>query len=324
MNVEDDGKAQVEVFEGVASASLLDEEGSSLRSQLVEKRKAYDLDPRTGRIAETVAQPGNFVPAPTLTTSSLVLDPGYAGAVLKTRPRGYWRFESLSDEAVPNEIPGSPPLRVSGPVGIDGGPEGNGYASFKDGSPEQYMATDDVWVLRRDPGHAVEFWFQAENFSYTSLVGLFPPREQNLPDQRHRFLHTFLVEVTAQKRQTLHRPASVRFVHRWPLDVKVEYNAYSEDPYVPLRWHHVVAQKNGDRMELYLDGVPARVLPLESDYPTLSCNLVVGRRTPESENPKDSRSFVGRLDELAIYDHPLSAGEVLGHFRLATQKGLPD
>src|SRR5207249_4245544 len=90
------------------------------------------------------------------------------------------------------------------------------------------------------------------------------------------------------------------------LDMKVEYNAYSEDLYVPRRWHHVVAQKNGSRMELYFDGVAARPLPLEADYPTLSCNLVVGRRTPDTKDLKDSRSFVGRLDELAIYDHTLS------------------
>jgi hypothetical protein len=50
----------------------------------------------------------------------------------------------------------------------------------------------------------------------------------------------------------------------------------------------------------------------------------VGRRTPEASNPHDSRSFVGRLDELAIYDHPLSAEEVRHHYGLARQKVLPE
>jgi hypothetical protein len=213
---------------------------------------------------------------------------------------------------------------VSGPIVIDGGSRANGCATFKPGSPGQYLSTDSPWELAPRPGHAVELWFQAEAIDYTTLVGLFPPREMNLPDQRDRYLHTLLVELTAQKRQTLHKPASIRFLHRWPLDVRMEYNAYSQDYYIPRRWHHVVAQKNGDRMELYFDGVLDRVLPLDSDYPTLPCHLIVGRRTPDAQDPKDSRSFVGRLDELALYDHPLTAEEVRRHHGLASQRALPE
>ncbi len=70
-------------------------------------------------------------------------------------------------------------------------------------------------------------------------------------------------------------------------------------------------------MQVYLDGAAARPLALECEYPKLACNLVVGRRTPDALDPKDSRSFVGRLDELAIYDHTLTAEEVRLHFQLA-------
>ena len=92
----------------------------------------------------------------------------------------------------------------------------------------------------------------------------------------------------------------------------------------PGRWHHVVVQRDGDRMEIYFDGVPGRSRPIEPDYPTLSCHLVVGRRTPDPLATHDSRSFVGRLDELAIYDHPLSAEEVRHHFDLAVPGRRPE
>jgi hypothetical protein len=59
------------------------------------------------------------------------------------------------------------------------------------------------------------------------------------------------------------------------------------------------------------------------DHPDVSCRLVVGRRAPATEEPNEPRPFVGRLDELAIYDHPLSAEDVRSHFRLAAPKPGP-
>jgi hypothetical protein len=70
--------------------------------------------------------------------------------------------------------------------------------------------------------------------------------------------------------------------------------------------------------------VPVRHAPLRPEYPTLPCHLVVGRRTPEARDPRDSRSFVGRLDELAVYDHPLSAEEVRHHHGLANRRSIPE
>jgi hypothetical protein len=323
LNVDDGGRSRVMVFEGVAEAALLDEEGSSRRTQLVGRSKSFDLDPHSGRIAEAGAEPGGFAPAPSLPIPALALDPSYAAAVLRSRPRGYWRFESLADGAIPSEVPGGPPMRVNGPIAIDDA-AGNGCAVFRAGAPEQFLSSDAPWELAREPGHAVELWFCSEGYSYASLVGLIPPRELNPPEQSTRYLHTLLLETTAYDRQSLHKPASIRLLHRWPLDIQVQNNTYPAGVYIPRRWHHVVAQKRGDRMEVYLDGVPGRPQSLESDYPTLPCTLVVGRRTPETLNPKDSRSFVGRLDELAIYDHTLTAEEVRLHFQMATPRARPE
>jgi hypothetical protein len=244
---------------------------------------------------------------------------------LRSRPRGYWRFESLAGDAVPNEIAAGRPLRVNGPVGIGiaAGSSGNGCAVFKPDHPEQFLTTDGLWEMAREPGHAVELWFLSEGISHASLVGLFPHVERPNKAGNRRYVHSFFVELTARERQSLYKPASVRFLHRWPLDYMIGNNLMSERLYVPRRWHHVVAQKNGDRMDLYFDGVPDHSMPLDPDHPTLSCQLVVGRRTPDPLDPHDPRPFVGRMDELAIYDHPLSDDEVRDHFRLASPEGLP-
>jgi hypothetical protein len=325
LNVEDDGRAQVMVFEGAAEAALLSDSGAPRRTKLIERSKAFDLDPQSGRIEETAGGTGGFVPAPVLPASSLELDPSYADTVLRSGPRGYWRFEAISAGAVPDEVPGGPPLRVHGPVQIARSPGGNGHAHFAPGAAGQFLDIESLWKLPAEPGHAVELWFLADRIDYSSLVGLYPPRDMNPPDQKDRYLHTFFVEATAWQRQSLQKPASIRFLHRWPIDIRVTADClFSEGVYVPRRWHHVVAQKAGHRLELFLDGELDLSRPLEPDHPTLSCHLIVGRRTPESENPKDSRSFVGRLDELALYDHPLSAEEVRRHFRLGRERVRPD
>jgi hypothetical protein len=320
LNVEADGRSRVMVFEGAAEAVLLNGSGSAERTQLVERSKAFELDPRTHRITEAGARADGFVPAPSLSDPSLVLDPAYAGAVLKSGPSGYWRFEALSGGAVPNEVSGGPPLVAHGPLGIEGGLLGNGYAAFKPGSPEQFLTTETLWKISREPGHAVEFWFLSEGISQASLVGMFPPKDYLSLGQRGRFVHTFLVELTARDRQSLFKPASVRFLHRWPLDTRIGTNVFTGEVYAPGRWHHVVAQKTGDRLDLFYDGVLDSSMPLAPDHPALSCRLVVGRRATDPLELHDVRPFVGRLDELAIYDHPLSADEVRQHYQLATSK----
>lgn len=318
VNVDADGRSRVLVFEGAAEAALLDAEGSPKLTQIVERSKSFELDPRAGTIAEAEARPDGFVRAPELTIPSLVLDPSYASTVLDARPRAYWRFESLEAGAVPNEVTGGAPLRTNGPVTISAGRGVNGFALFKAGDPDQFLFTGELWELAHSPGHAVELWFLSEGIRYASLVGLFPPKDYLAPGKHGRHIHTFLLELTAHDRGSLFNPASVRFLHRWPLDTRIGNNIVSERLYIPRRWQHVVAQKNGEKLELFLDGEPDRSTTLDPDHPTVLCRLVVGRRTPDPHDPQDRRPFVGRLDELAIYDHPLTHDQVRAHYRLAT------
>jgi hypothetical protein len=319
LNVEPDGRTRVMVFEGEVEAALLTDSGDPRRSRLVEKSKACDLDPRSGRISESPARPGGFASAYPLEEGDLDLAPAYATEVLKSAPRGYWRFEGLAGGEIPNQVAGGPRLRIHGPVELARSPSGNGYAVFKAGAPEQFLDTEGLWKLPSWPGHAVEFWLQATSFSHASLVGFYPPRSSNPPDQLDWYLHAFLVEIRSWERISLHKPASIRFLHRWPIDKHVNDSLFSESIYLPRRWHHIVAQKYGGEVDLFFDGVLERTNRLDSDHPTLGCHLVVGRRNPDTRDMHDLRPFVGRLDELALYDHPLTVEEVRRHFRLGTK-----
>ena len=198
--------------------------------------------------------------------------------------------------------------------------EGAGAPCSRPANPTSSSSRTASGTCPAQPGHAVELWFLSEGIRDATLVGLYPPKDYLAPGQHGRFIHTFLLELTAFDRGSLFKPASIRFLHRWPLDTRIGNNLVSDRLYIPGRWHHVVAQKNGDRLELFLDGELERVMPLHPDHPTRSCRLVVGRRTPDPLEPKDARSFVGRIDELAVYGRPLTVDEVRKHYRVATTK----
>jgi hypothetical protein len=51
--------------------------------------------------------------------------------------------------------------------------------------------------------------------------------------------------------------------------------------------------------------------------------LLLGRLKPEPRLPGriHSRPFVGRIDELVLYEHPLPAEEIARHYRLGGPAG---
>ncbi len=357
-NVEADGKSRVRVFEGRAEVALLDASGFLQRTQLVEQGKEYLLDPAAGRIAESAAGTGRFASAPVLHAPSLRLDPGYAEAILRSRPQGYWRFESLDQGLVPNELTNGVRLQAHGQIGLAAGPHGNSHAVFPAGAREQFLTNDGLWNISRESGHAVELWFMADRIRRASLLAFYPTTDPILDRGFIRYVNLMSLETTAGGRRSLDKPASIRMLRRWPpdlgtrpdphaenpyqmlkalgrrrgstaeepssawslqgrpLDEKVAASIFSRGNYVPGRWYHVVAQKQGDRIDLYVNGVRDFSMTLEPDHPVSFCKLVVGRSTAEGPDQLDSDPFFGGMDELAIYDHPLSPEEIRSHFEM--------
>ena len=87
----------------------------------------------------------------------------------------------------------------------------------------------------------------SEAITHASLVGMTAPADTDN--------HVFLMELTARNRLTIHKPASIRLLHRFPAGWEGGDNTYSDEPYVPFRWHHIVGQVQGDAIELFVDGV---------------------------------------------------------------------
>lgn len=326
LNLEPGGRSRVMVFEGEASVSVLGGDGRSVRGALLGGgRRSVEVDPFAGRIQEVPAQPGEFIPLGQFVPAPLELDPGYAAAVRAAQPWGYWRFESLENGLVPNEVPDRPALKALGGVGLGRSPGGNGWAYFRQDHYAQALLMDGEWAPPRAHGYAIELWVQADlpspgAFGQTALVGLIAK------DWRKATNHVAYLELAARGRRVPHEPCAVRFLDRWPAAMTGGIDVFSRRTVVPAVWHHVVGQKAGETLELYVDGEQVGQSPAKpdadgpDDATTTPCRLLVGRLKLWSLPPPMSeiRPFEGRLDELAVYDHPLTPDEIRRHARLRT------
>lgn len=313
MNVGADGEARARVFEGSVDSAVTGDDGTPRRTRLFREREAFRIDPRAGQI-EPVGDGDDFLGPSDPAVPPLALGDGYAGSVLEARPWGYWRFEAIEAGAVANEVEGRPPLRVVGPVRLAEGPGGNRSLEFPAEPARRNLELDGQWEPPWRSGFAVELWALTEQIGHSTLVSMAASNDTNN--------HLFLLELTA--RNLLHRPASVRFLHRWPPGGTGGDNLYSRGPYVPYRWHHIVAQYRGDRIELYVNGAPEPPLTVDPGHEAGACRLLVGRLTARpGTGISYDRPLVGRMDELALYDRPLGPEEIRAHHRLGSARPAP-
>lgn len=329
LNLEPGGKSRVMVFQGEAAVSVLGKEGYSVQGALLAGPQAVEVDPDGGHIQQIAPRPEAFVPLAEFVPPTLDLAWNYPAQVLAARPWGYWRFQTLTDNRVANEVAGRPPLKVLGSVGLEGAADGNRWARFQPADRSQALLMDGEWVPDRQAGYAIEAWVQADlpspgAFGQTALVSLLA-RENGWTDK-----HVAYLELTARGRRSPHEPCSVRFLDRWPPGVSGGVDVFSRRSVVPSLWHHVVGQKRGAMLELYVDGEcvgtsPARLHAAATDIPaTTPCRLLVGRLKQHSLlRPAEIRPFEGRLDELAVYDHPLTPEEIRRHAQARTAKVGP-
>jgi hypothetical protein len=328
LNLDEDGKSRVMVFQGEAAVSVLGKDGRSVRGQLLPRRSSIEVDPNAGGIHDVPPQPDAFIPLAEFVPPPLELPPGYAAEILAARPWGYWRFDALAGGKVPNRVAGRPALQALGGVAVEKSPNGNCWARFQPRDPDQGFLMEGDWSPPRAEGYALEMWVQADlpspnAFSQTALVGLIDRNDEKAEN------HLAYLELTARGRRSPHEPCAVRFLDRWPASMSGGADLFSRRTFVPSLWHHVVGQKSGNTLELYVDGERVGTTPAKPDADaapdvvTVPCRLLVGRLKRKSHLPftNEVRAFEGRLGELAVYDRPLTLEEIRRH---ALPKDLPE
>ncbi|HEY1186393.1 MAG TPA: LamG-like jellyroll fold domain-containing protein [Gemmata sp.] len=311
LTVTDDDLSEVAVFEGQADVAVLDRAGRSVNRETLVGGQTVRLDGRIGQISSAVRAIGAFAgPIPRL-GPPLGLDPGYPAAVLADRPAGYWRFETASDGRTPNEVPSGPPMALIGQAAPDGPVDNRGLRLPAPTEWEQHgaLATGPWAPAGRD--YAVECWVMSRTVRQSALVGLVAGTDAPRLD-----LFGVLLELTGQPPLYRLPSRTIRALHRMPVGPAGGVNQFAPVQYLPYRWYHLVTQRTGDRLELYVNGT--RVAVGASLGPALPpCRVLLGAlyATPDGK-ACFHRPFVGTLDEVAVYGRSLSPVAIRRHYQL--------
>lgn len=311
LTVRDDNLSEVAVFEGHAEVAVLDEAGRSVGRETLVGGQTVRVDGRVGRITRAALAFGAFAgPIPPL-GPPLELDSGYPAAVLADRPISYWRFETATAGRTPNEVPDRPPLTLIGRAAPDGPPSNRGLRLPAPTEWEQHgaLATDPWTPTGQD--YAVECWVLPRSVRQSVLVGLVAETDTPRLDA-----YGVLLELTGQPAAYRLPPRTVRALHRVPIGQVGGTNLFAPAQYLPFRWYHLVAQRSGDRQELYVNGELAAVSAAVGAGPP-PCRVLLGAlyATPDGK-ACFHRPFVGTLDEVAVYGQALSPAAVRRHYQL--------
>ncbi len=250
--------------------------------------------------------------------SLIKLPANYRTTVLGQAPTGYWPLDEPKEGVLSNQIRESSSgiLGQAVRVGEPGPGRENGFPGFPgtnrslylDGSPEQSVVAgiDGLHGVSRKEG-AVSFWIrrspgETARDEILWLAGFGQKKKWLPPNQA--ILQTYL---TASGRLVFE-------IENGDADVSLS----SSRSIVDERWHQVVASWGPSSVDLYIDGL----LAARDDKPrTLEeANLrgkLVRFGKPSWDLHHDFGAFTGWVDEVAVWDRPLSATEVDCQFQSA-------
>ncbi|MBN9516961.1 LamG domain-containing protein, partial [bacterium] len=134
-------------------------------------------------------------------------------------------------------------------------------------------------------------------------------------------LHAVYLELTSQSAPGLNAARRVRGVYRVPVGRTSGTECLSGTTYRPLQWQHLIAQRRGDQFEIYLNGEVATSGPVDVTNALPRGRLLLGALYAARDGSSCAgRPFAGVVDEVAVYDHPLSASDVLRHYRMGPHR----
>jgi hypothetical protein len=229
----------------------------------------------------------------------------YAAAVLADSPLLYFRFgeaagaSSARDEVSGTSVPYPPRGVAPGAAGALAG-EPNTAASF-DGSsgltipssvafPGKLPFSAEVWIARAAAGNRIGFVIDREVWPGGRRGWLLRASDGDFGFERWRTGDQGVIEANS---------------------TSIDNRA------VAASWNYVVATFDGAVMRLYVDGVLGAEREATFDLTGDGASFTVGK---QNCSPCDTASFVGALDELAIYPRALSPQTIAAH--LAAGRGL--
>lgn len=307
-----DGESWVEVYEGEVDIALLDKDGHAWKSRQLTTSDVVRIDASVGKIIDETP-PIDLPRFSEPSLDGLDVPTAYTAAVMNSAAAHYWKFDEAEGDRIA-DIAGNATA-----VLMDGARLHNGSLYFPRGRRNHGFAfvAEPVSSLLNDE-FTIEVWMKPSFSQRSTLL------EISHRNPASKFREKLYRLALLPPQGTVYPGETVRFFGQlWPYGEQEAVSAFSADRYRPGTWHHVVAVRRHDRLELYFDGKPANSVPaplLTSD--SLPATITIGRFSgPQQAGSKPDRAFFkGLVDEVAIYPSALSTEEVANHYRLMRVK----
>lgn len=311
-----DGTSQVHVFEGTANASVTGP-GDSTR----EERQLHAGE--TLRIAASL-EPGTADAASFL--RALPPDAGepspagapYAAAVGNSGPLAWWRFEEVAAGARVMPEAGNQPLVLRGRPAILG-QAGRRFLATDDELAAGFATTERaIDGLDSDSGLTVECLIFPVSEQYGTVIALDqpdlpPPGVAPFANVRHPPQRMVIERMgpSGSKIGHVHPDFALRAMMRSPAGYAGGINTYSSESHLFHRWVHVAFTHDGTILRLFIDGRESDHASAPLPRHRAALRPIIARLQPHPED--EPRQWCGGIDEVAVYDRPLSAPEIRAH-----------
>ncbi len=232
----------------------------------------------------------------------------YRGATGADAPGGYWRLDETSGTTVRSTVAANDGTGTYTGVTLDTtgafGP-GEGSAAQFSGDDHAELPGD---IMHASTDLAVELWFK------TTKAGVLVGDQSRAIDDP--------AGVGGSWTPVLYVGTDSKLHGKFYAGTSVTGTSLNSTGTVTdNQWHHAVVSASGSTQTLYLDGVKQGTLAGAVSHQANSRTYIgagfAAAAWPSS--PGDISHFTGQIDEVAIYQHPLTDQQVSAHYRSAVE-----
>ena len=222
--------------------------------------------------------------------------PTYAETVMADDPLSYWRFGETSGTVAADSAGTTPGTYTGGfTLGADGAIAGDSNKAVTFDGTSGYAAMGDVFNFAGTTSMSLELWLKpaAADTSFRRVIS----KEALDGNGREGYLLAY-------------EGSNYLSFERFESGVETAIGG----SITPNVYSHIVATFDGTTMILYVDGAVVESSTAPQSIATFAASFNVATYSTQMTND----CVEGTFDEVAVYDHPLSAARVLAHYRVGT------
>ncbi|MEZ6193817.1 MAG: glycerophosphodiester phosphodiesterase family protein [Phycisphaerales bacterium] len=262
-----------------------------------------------------------FVGCLSVNAQAAAAEAGYAESVLADKPVGYWRFEEQTASAgAVNDAAGGDTKNGAYhnvDLGIPSATVALGSAAgfSGDAAMPSYidLGADEALMLRGDL--TIEWWQNMTGDAAEDLAVIAWASKGESVDTN--VLYEMVLRYSEEQKQEKYPRPQFVLGHEYGTGVNVRVP--SRTLAQPDRWCHIAVVRDADArtIQYYINGLPAGEPQsygegYENPQGGESAGVTIGKL-----GRFNSRYFQGCLDEVALYDHTLTAERIMAHYRAA-------